>query len=147
MTDASHQAHKTAKRTADTIKKRIIAIVRDNPGIHYHAIQEEYQRRHGEKLSQATAGGRISELAKAGIIYVNGSGRVGNSTLSRYYYEPDPDCRFRIRMGKENEAFLKWITKADEFADRLPGIVLSWLRDRKALLSDTMKMVSENREG
>lgn len=147
MTDAQHQAHKTAKRKADPIKKRIISIVRDFPGIHYHAIREEYQRRHGEKLSQATAGGRISELAKKGIIYVNGSVRVGNGTLSRYYYEPDPDCRFRIKVGKENEAFLKWIAKADDFADRLPGFVLSWLRDRKKLLSDTMEMVEENREG
>jgi len=146
MTDAQHAAHLASLEASPAIKGQIEQIVRANPGITYRGIIREYQSRHGQPLAQATAGGRVAELAAEGIIYAKGSIVEDGRKLSRYYYEPDPEWRFAIRMEKENERFLKWMRAADKFSDRLPTYILSGIRDRATLLASTMEMVSENRE-
>jgi len=147
MTDAQHAAHLASMEASPAIKGQIEQIVRANPGITYRGIMKEYLIIFSQPLAQATAGGRVAELAAEGIIYAKGSIVEDGRKLSRYYYEPDPDCRFVIRVEKENERFLKWLRAADQFSDRLPGYVLSGIRDRATLLADTMEMARENREG
>ena len=147
MTDAQHAARLAAQETSATIRDRIARIVQDNPGSTFACVAEEYQDRHGAALEEPTAVGRLSELADGGIVYVSGKKKVGRRTLPRYYYEPDPNCRFRISIARENEKFLRWLRAADQFAERLPGYLRDGLRGHAALLADTMEMARENREG
>lgn len=147
MTDAQHAAHEQAKKKNDHIKGRILSIVKANPGVTYRGIMREYQARHGQPLAQATAGGRVADLAAEGLIYAQGSTVEDGSTLSMYYYEPDPSCRFRIKVERENEKFLRWLRGAEQFAERLPRYLRDGLRGHATLLSDTMEMARENREG
>lgn len=124
MTDAQHTAHRASRETAAEVKRRITEIIEIWPGSTLDDIQKKYANLYNRTLPRTTASGRLSELANAGIIYVNG--RRGGQ--SRYYYEPDPACRFAIREAREDEAFLRWARRGlKDYFDRIPGHVRPWL--------------------
>ncbi len=143
MTDAQHAAHQ-AKKGKKTIRARVKDIIRRNPGITHIEADAIYRQEYGP-AGDTTVQARLSELAAEGVVYVNGKKHIDGSRmpLSRYYYEPDPSCRFMIQVQAENEAFLRWLRAADRYADRLQPYVLDLLRGRAALLADTMEMVEQ----
>ena len=144
MTDAQHTAHQ-AKKGEKTIRARVAGIIRRNPGITHIEADALYRQEYGP-AGDTTVQARLSELAADGVVYVNGKKKVDGSRmpLSRYYFEPDPECRFTIRVQSKNEAFLRWLRAADRYADRLPSYVFRGLMDRATLLADTMEMVEQN---
>lgn len=130
MTDAQHAALGQAKKSIDHKKGRIVNILkRSHNGLTFVEVQRRYLFEHNEMLHKPTAVGRLSELAKEGIVFVSGKRTVDGRTLSVYHYEPDH--------------FLRWLRAADRYADRLQPYVLSLLQNRAALLADTMEMVEQ----
>ena len=129
MTDAQYQAYRQTRKNLTDMQSRILAIICNRPGSTLDEIRAGYQNEHGKPLPEKTASGRVSELAKAGIIYVNGKKKVGTRTLSRYYYEPDPENRFTYRQARADEDFHRAVNRLSKFSDRLPGFVRGWVEE------------------
>lgn len=124
MTDAQHQAREAIEPKLSKYHARIVQLIETFPGSTIGDIMRRHKTVFNIPLEKNAAGGRLSELADAGVVYVNG--RKGGQ--SRYYYEPDPSCRFQIRQAREDEAFLRWARRGlKDYFERIPAHVRPWL--------------------
>lgn len=126
MTDAQKAAWEETKASLNARQRRVAEIIKTWPGSTIDLVMKKHQSLFNYPIEKNAAAGRLSELADLGIIYACGR----ESGQSRYFYEPDQACRFRIRQAREGEAFRRWARKGmNDYLDRLPDHVRAWMEN------------------